>query len=81
MISGRVVSSEGRGIKNARVTLVDGNGNTRNSTTNSFGFFRFEDVRAGESYVVSVTAKNLRFESQLVNVGDTITDLYLMASP
>jgi len=81
MVSGRVVSAEARGIKNARVTLVDPNGNIRSSTTNSFGFFRFENVRAGESYVVSVMAKNLHFESQLVNVGDTITDLYLMASP
>ena len=60
-IGGRVISSNGRGINRATVTLTDADGSTRQAVTSAFGYYRFEDVAAGQTYIVSVEAKRYRF--------------------
>nr|HQU81927.1 choice-of-anchor Q domain-containing protein [Pyrinomonadaceae bacterium] len=47
-ISGRVLTTEGAGLRNAIVYLTDGNGNTRKAQTGSFGNFMFDGIEAGE---------------------------------
>jgi len=74
-VSGRVITSDGRGLRNATVELTDSKGNTRTVTTGSFGNYRFEDVEAGESYVISVTSKRYRFASRVVSVTDSLSDV------
>lgn len=81
IIRGRVMSSYGRGLSRAVVTLTDGNGTTRSTVTNSFGFYRFYDVAVGQSYVVGVSAKGQRFASQLINVTDELSGLDLYPEP
>jgi hypothetical protein len=63
-VGGRVMTSSGRGILGARVSLTDSSGNTRVAVTNVFGYYRFADLTAGETYVLSVSAKRLKFASQ-----------------
>jgi hypothetical protein len=60
-IGGRVLTATGRGIRNVRVTLTDSSGATRTTLTNPFGFYRFDDVAAGETYIISVSHKRYRF--------------------
>ena len=60
-VGGRVTTADGRGIAKARVSLTDAKGETRAALTNSFGYFRLADVRAGETYVFSVSAKRYMF--------------------
>jgi len=60
-VSGRVVSSVGRGISNAQVSLTDQNGDVRNTRTNTFGYYRFSNVVAGQTYVLNVSHK--RYQS------------------
>lgn len=56
-ISGRVVSPDGRGVKNISITLLDvASGQTFNATTNSFGYYYFSDKPVSRLY--SVTAAN-----------------------
>jgi hypothetical protein len=74
-ISGRVLAPDGRGLRNATVTITDGQGNRRTATTGSFGYYRFFDVDAGSSVVMEVRSNRYRFASRLVQVVDTITDL------
>ncbi|MEQ1605879.1 MAG: carboxypeptidase regulatory-like domain-containing protein [Pyrinomonadaceae bacterium] len=74
-ISGRVLSPDGRGLRNATVTITDSHGNRRTATTGSFGYYRFFDVEAGSSVVMEVRSNRYRFASRLVQVLDTITDL------
>jgi hypothetical protein len=62
-VAGRVTTAGGRGIAKARVSLTDANGETRTALTNSFGYFRFAGVSAGETYVFSVSAKRYTFNS------------------
>jgi hypothetical protein len=60
-VGGRVLSSAGRGIPKAYVTMTDRNGQERTVVTNSFGYYRFVDVQAGETYVFRVSAKKYTF--------------------
>ncbi|MEP6787142.1 MAG: DUF4394 domain-containing protein [Acidobacteriota bacterium] len=74
-VSGRVTTPDGRGLRNAKVVLTDSIGNARTVTTSSFGFYQFDEVAVGESYVIGVVSKQYRFTSQLIQVGDTLTNM------
>lgn len=74
-IGGRVMTSAGRGINRARVTLSDGNGETRTAVSNIFGYYRFESVSAGQTVIVSAAAKQYLFNPQVVSLEESLTDL------
>lgn len=74
-ISGRVTTQTGRGISNARVTITEQSGNNRTATTNPFGYFRFTEVQAGETYIISVISKRYSFAPRVLNVIEDIEDL------
>lgn len=60
-IGGRVTTPVGRPVYRALVTMYDSTGNSRTATTNPFGFYYFEDVEVGETYIFALSAKNCRF--------------------
>ena len=60
-VSGRVITSDGRGIRNVLITMVKSNGESRTVISSAFGYFRFSDVAAGETYIFSVYAKRYTF--------------------
>jgi hypothetical protein len=74
-VGGRVTTSAGAGIKGALVSMADAFGNKRSALTNSFGYYRMDDVPAGASYVIGVTAKRYQFADRLVTVDDDMTSL------
>jgi uncharacterized delta-60 repeat protein len=76
-VSGRVSSAKGIGISRASVSITDSLGNVRVVKTNSFGYFRFDEIEAGQTYVFNVSAKGYSFAPQLVNVSEDIADLNL----
>ncbi|MFT3743311.1 MAG: carboxypeptidase regulatory-like domain-containing protein [Pyrinomonadaceae bacterium] len=73
-ISGRVVTPDGRGIRNASVFITDAAGVRRQATTSSFGIYRFGDVESGKTYTISVASKQYRFTPRIIQVVDTLTD-------
>ena len=74
-VSGRVLNGKGKVIDRAEVLLTDMQGNLRAARTNQFGDFRFEGVIAGESYVLSTTAKGYVFEPRVIGVNEDLTEL------
>ena len=73
-VSGRVMTSDGRGIRNVRLSLTDSNGQVRTATTTSFGYYHFEDVQVGETYILSASGKHYTFSQplQVLNInGET----------
>lgn len=79
-VSGRVVSSNGRGIANAVITMTDSAGEVHSARTNSFGYYKLEDIEVGESYIFSVKARRYHFASQVVQVIDELVNLDFTAS-
>ncbi|MBK7513901.1 MAG: carboxypeptidase regulatory-like domain-containing protein [Chloracidobacterium sp.] len=80
-VGGIVLSPGGQAVRNARLSMTDQSGMVRTVVSNSFGFFRFDDVTVGETYVIDVRAKGLHFAPQVVSVADEITDLIIVAEP
>lgn len=74
-IGGRVLTTTGRGLANATVILTDQNGNRRTARTTAFGYYRFTDVPAGETYVFAVISKRYLFTAQVMNVSEDITEV------
>lgn len=66
-VGGRVLTADGGGVRNVRVTMMGASGETRTAISSSFGYFRFEAVTAGETYIFSVFSKRFTF-SQPVQV-------------
>lgn len=73
-VSGRVVTPEGRGIRNARVVMIDSSGERRIATTSSFGIYRFTDVEVGGVYTFTVSSKQYRFTPRILQVVDSLAD-------
>jgi hypothetical protein len=74
-VSGRVMTPDGRGLRNATVTMTDGQGVTRSAVTSSFGYYRFEGVPVGDSFVMTVNSRLFRFKPRIVNVVDNLSDV------
>jgi len=72
-VSGRVLTSDGRGLRNATVSITDSNGVIRFVTTSSFGFFSFDNVVAGQSYTFRIFSRFFRFQPRTVQVNDNLT--------
>ena len=79
-VSGQVFNGAGDGTKafgiaNAVVTLVDQNGNTQVTRTNSFGYYKFDDLEVGQTYTFYVSARRYQFATQVVNLNNAATNL------
>ena len=78
-VSGRVLTSTGRGVYNAIVTLTNSSGEVRSTITNPFGFYRFVAVRVGETYTVRVRSKRYNFMPQVISPNNELTELNFVA--
>lgn len=77
-ISGRVTNPEGRGIGRTAVTVSGGTlANPLTAITNPFGYYTINDLEAGQSYTVSVSAKGVIFAepTRIVNVQDDLAGI------
>lgn len=80
-ISGRISAANGNGIRNVMITLTDSNGNTRTTRSSTFGYYQFDNVEVGETYVISVSSKRFSFiqPSQIISVNDELTNIDFVA--
>ncbi len=75
LVSGRVMAPDGRGLRGARVTIVDSEGVATSVLTSSLGYYTFEDVTAGGTYVIGVASRQYRFTSRVIQVSDDLTNV------
>ena len=78
-ISGRVMTSSGRGISNTTVVMTDSSGEIRYARTNPFGYYRFVNVVVGQTYIFNVNSKRYAFAPQVVSVSEELTGLNFIA--
>ena len=68
-ITGRVITTDGQGIRNAVVTLSGGNlPAPLRATTSSFGYYQFPDLPGEESYTLTVTTRRFEFSQNLLGL-------------
>lgn len=73
-ISGRVLDSKGRAVSRVSVVIVDSNGLSQVSTTNSFGHYKFENLASGETYIIGGFHKRFTFTPIVVNLTDNLAE-------
>lgn len=76
-VSGSIKTENGNSIANAMVTLTDSNGIIRKVQTGNFGYYRFDNVEAGQTYIISVSAIRFRFaqNSRVLTVSEDSMDV------
>jgi parallel beta-helix repeat protein len=74
-ISGRVITSLELGLTSALVTLTDSQGNERTVLTGKLGSFRFANLAAGETYIISVSSRRYTYAPQIVTATEDFTGL------
>ena len=80
-VSGRVTTAEGRGVRNAIVSLIDSNGAMRSTLTAPRGYYRFDEIEAGQTVVISVRSRRFQFTPRIVSVQDELADVDFIAEP
>ncbi len=66
-VAGRVFDGR-RGVARAFVYLSDFNGDVRTAITNQFGYYRFDDVPVGKTYILEVRSKQYLYSPQVMNL-------------
>jgi hypothetical protein len=74
-VSGRVTSSEGRGLRGAKVTIIDADGMARTVTTSPFGYYTFDDVQSAATYTIAVSSRQYRYASRTIEANDNLADV------
>jgi hypothetical protein len=82
-VSGRITTAAGAGVRNIIVTLTAPTGVVRSMRSGSLGYYTFDDVAAGEIYLISAYAKRYTFPepTRTVHVADEVTDADFIAIP
>ncbi len=74
-LAGRVLNSSGSGVRGAMVTLTDMRGIQRTALTNAFGYYTFDNVPSGMSYMMRASARRFTFGTKLLSVTDSLADV------
>ena len=80
-IGGRVATSGDVGVNGVYIRMLAPDGSQRRALTNGFGYFRFDDVEAGQTYILSAESSRWGFVQPViaVNADDEISDLSFIA--
>lgn len=78
-IAGRILTKAENGLANANVLMTDAFGNTRSARTNSFGYYSFEEVEVGQTYIFNASSRRYRFAPRVVSVIEEINNLNFYA--
>jgi SdrD B-like domain/Carboxypeptidase regulatory-like domain len=81
-VEGQVLTADGRGIRNAKVTLVQADGTVDSTLTTSFGYYRFDGIPAGQSVTLAVSARRFGFANptRVLNMADSFANVDFIAN-
>ncbi|MFL6374326.1 MAG: carboxypeptidase regulatory-like domain-containing protein [Pyrinomonadaceae bacterium] len=78
-VSGRVTTASGSAVSGAVITMTGQNGKSMTARTNAFGYFTFTEIPSGDAYVVGTERRGFAFDSFLLQVRDSLTNLSIKA--
>lgn len=83
IVSGRVMTSSGKGIRNIVVTMIDASGAIRTTLSGASGRFIFEAVTAGETYVFSASGRRFTFNqpAQIHSITEATDSIVFVGEP
>ncbi len=80
-ISGRILTTFGEGVPNARVTLTDTSGQilAKAVVTYGFGYYRFGGLDVGHTYTINVESRGRTFTPLTVSVYDQLLNVDMIS--
>ncbi len=79
-ISGRIFTPTGAGLRGAVATLTDSRGFVRRFTAGTLGYFKFDDIVAGETYILGVESRRFKFQQKVINLTEDLTGIEMRAT-
>lgn len=79
-VSGRVVILDGSPARGVYLSISDGMGVVQTVPTNGFGFFRFRNIQAGQTYTISAASKRAQFDPVMVDVMGDVANLTITSN-
>lgn len=76
-VEGRVTDANGRALSRVAVTLTDDEGEKQTAITSPFGYFRFENLRAGQTIVLQAQSKQHAFAPKVLTPSDDAVDVVI----
>lgn len=74
-VSGQVLTPKSGARSASVVKMTDQNGITRTARTNAKGFYTFEEVPAGETYIFNVNSKLYQYNPQVITISENLDGL------
>ena len=76
-ITSRVTTANGQGIRSARLILTSPDGARRTAITSTFGYYAFDGVEVGHTYVLEIASKRYAFQNptRVFSLQDHVTDM------
>jgi hypothetical protein len=81
MFGGRVVTSTGAPIRNARVAITTTTGQTVFALSNAFGYVTVSGLTTGETYTLTTTARGFVFTPVSISASPGLTQVEIVAQP
>jgi hypothetical protein len=81
MIAGRVLGPTGIPLRMVRITLTGPSGLPRRTLSSTFGYYQFDDVEVGTTYLLQAVDRQFQFTPRVVTVADEMTELDIIANP
>lgn len=78
-VSGRVIAPNRRGLSNALVNLIEADGTVHTVRTTAFGYYRFNDITAGQTVTVTVNSKRFNFAPTILTLNEEVDNLNLIS--
>lgn len=83
-LGGRILTAESGGVRGVIISLTSlSGGRARTARSTTFGFYRFENVPVGETYILTVRSNRYVFlpDTRIVTVLDDLTGVDFTAQP
>ncbi len=80
-VVGRVLTANGRGISRAVISMTNANGEQKIVRTNPFGYYRFNELSAGDTYIFTIKSKQFTFANptQVIMATENLDDVNFVA--
>ncbi|MBX3292681.1 MAG: hypothetical protein KF881_07305 [Acidobacteria bacterium] len=73
-VAGRIMTGDGRGLRNAVVSISGPGGFAQRVTTGTFGYYQFVNVPGGATYTINVGSRTYRFTPRDVLLTGNLSD-------
>jgi len=78
VISGRVLTELGTGIRGATVIFADSQGSRKTVTTSSLGYYEIAGIETGQTYVITAGTRRYRFQPRTITAASSLTEVNLV---